>query len=240
MDEMRTHAPETELTQDMVKAMDWVPAMVWVAGRDAQCRHVNSAWREVTGRSLEECLGSGWLAAMHPDDAAAWPEQISQAIKTLQPFSLECRLRRKDGRYRWFMKTGRPYFSDKGEMLGFIGYCTDVTSQKHALDSLRQAKEKHRSVLNNLKEAVSTIEDVLRTDEPGHGIRGDYRLTPRQREILHLIARGYATREIAVQLHVSVKTVESHRAQLMQRLNIHDVASLTRFAIRNGIVPPDC
>ena len=74
----------------------------------------------------------------------------------------------------------------------------------------------------------------------GSRARGDYRLTPRQREILHLIARGYATREIAVQLHVSVKTVDSHRAQLMQRLNIHDVASLTRFAIRNGIVPPDC
>lgn len=237
---MRSHAPDTELTQDMVKAMDWVPAMVWVAGQDAQCRHVNSAWREVTGRSLEECLGSGWLGAMHPDDAAAWPEQISQAIKTLQPFSLECRLRRKDGRYRWFMKTGRPYYNDKDELLGFIGYCTDVTSQKHALDALRQAKEKHRSVLNNLKEAVSIIEDVLRTDEPGPTARGDYRLTPRQREILHLIARGYATREIAVQLHVSVKTVESHRAQLMQRLNIHDVASLTRFAIRNGIVPPDC
>ncbi len=237
---MSTRALESELTSDMLKAMDWVPAMVWVAGPDAQCKHVNAAWRDVTGRSLEECLGTGWLSAMHPEDAEAWPEQITQAIKTLQPFSLECRLRRKDGRYRWFMKSGRPYYGEQGELLGFIGFCTDVTSQKHALDSLRQAREKHRSVLTNLKEAVSTIEDVLRTDEPGHAARGDNRLTPRQREILHLIARGYATREIATQLHVSVKTVESHRAQLMQRLNIHDVAGLTRYAIRNGMVPSDC
>jgi PAS domain S-box-containing protein len=236
---MRSHAPDTELTQDMVKAMDWVPAMVWVAGQDAQCRHVNSAWREVTGRSLEECLGSGWLAAMHPDDAAAWPEQISQAIKTLQPFSLECRLRRKDGRYRWFMKTGRPYYNDKGELLGFIGYCTDVTSQKHALDALRQAKEKHRSVESTSRRRSASSRTCCAPTSRATA-RGDYRLTPRQREILHLIARGYATREIATQLHVSVKTVESHRAQLMQRLNIHDVASLTRFAIRNGMVPPDC
>jgi PAS domain S-box-containing protein len=201
---------------------------------------VNSAWREVTGRTLDESLGTGWLSAMHPDDAAIWPEQIRKAAQTLEPFSLECRLRRKDGRYRWVFKSGQPYRGKKGELLGFIGCCTDVTSQKHALDSLRQAREKHRSVLNNLKEAVGIIEDVLRTDEPGHAVRGDNRLTPRQREILHLIARGYATREIATQLHVSVKTVESHRAQLMQRLNIHDVASLTRFAIRNGLVPPDC
>ncbi len=76
-------------------------------------------------------------------------------------------------------------------------------------------------------------------EEPGQTHRRDDRLTPRQREILHLIARGYATREIAIQLHVSVKTVESHRAQLMQRLNIHDVAGLTRFAIRTGLVPAD-
>lgn len=235
---MSGNEPDMELTTDMLKAWDWAPAMLWVAGPDARCRHVNSAWREFTGRPLEDCLGDGWLAAMHPDDAAIWPEQVSRAVKTMQPFNLECRLRRKDGRYRWYMKSGRPYTNSKGEVLGFIGFCIDVTSHKHTLDSLRQAKDKHRAVLSSLKEAVSTIEDVLSTDEPGT-VRGDDRLTPRQREILHLIARGYATREIATQLHVSVKTVESHRAQLMQRLNIHDVAGLTRFAIRNGMVPSD-
>lgn len=235
---MSTQAVESGLKPDMLKALDWVPAMVWVAGPDAKCKHVNSAWLDVTGRSLAESLGDGWLGAMHPEDADAWPAQIKDALLTLQPFSVECRLRRKDGRYRWFLKSGRPYFGDRGELLGFIGFCTDVTAHKHALDALRQAKEKHRAVLSSLKEAVVTIEDVLRTDEPGHAIR-DNRLTPRQREILHFIARGYATREIAVQLHVSVKTVESHRAQLMQRLNIHDVAGLTRYAIRNGMVPTD-
>lgn len=64
-------------------------------------------------------------------------------------------------------------------------------------------------------------------------------LTPRQREILQLIAEGLSTREIAVRLHVSVKTIETHRAQLMTRLGIRDVAGLVRFAIRNGLVSPD-
>ncbi len=236
---MSVHGPEAELTPDMLKAWDLAPAMLWVAGLDAQCKHVNNAWRDMTGRSLAESLGKGWFAVMHPEDAAAWPEQISMAAKTFQPFNHECRLRRKDGRYRWFMKTGHPYFGGEGELLGYIGFYSDVTAQKHALDALRQAREKHRAVLGNLKEAVSIIEDVLRTDDSAHAVPGDNRLTPRQREILHLIARGYATREIALQLHVSVKTVESHRAQLMQRLNIHDVAGLTRYAIRNGMVPTD-
>lgn len=61
-------------------------------------------------------------------------------------------------------------------------------------------------------------------------------LTPRQREILQLIAEGSSTREIAERLHVSVKTVETHRAQLMSRLGIHDVPGLVRLAIRTGMI----
>jgi DNA-binding NarL/FixJ family response regulator len=64
-------------------------------------------------------------------------------------------------------------------------------------------------------------------------------LTPRQREILQLIAEGQGTKEIAFKLGLSVKTVETHRAQIMERLNIRDVPGLTRFAIRNGLVSPD-
>lgn len=62
------------------------------------------------------------------------------------------------------------------------------------------------------------------------------RLTPRQREILQLVVEGKKTREIAEILNVSVKTVETHRAQLMDRLGIHDVAGLVRYAIRNGLI----
>ncbi len=64
-------------------------------------------------------------------------------------------------------------------------------------------------------------------------------LTPRQREILQLIAEGRSTKEIAAILHLSVKTVETHRTQLMARLDIHDVAGLVRYAIRIGLVTPD-
>jgi len=62
------------------------------------------------------------------------------------------------------------------------------------------------------------------------------RLTPRQREILVLIAEGKGTKEIARALNISVKTVESHRAQLTERLGIHDVASLVRLSIKTGLV----
>jgi DNA-binding NarL/FixJ family response regulator len=62
------------------------------------------------------------------------------------------------------------------------------------------------------------------------------RLTPRQREILQLIAEGRTTPEIAQLLQVSVKTVDTHRTQLMDRLDIHDIAGLVRYAIRVGLI----
>ena len=64
-------------------------------------------------------------------------------------------------------------------------------------------------------------------------------LTPRQREVLKRIAEGRSTKEIAFDLNLSVKTVETHRAQIMERLGIRDVAGLVRYAMRAGIVPPE-
>jgi DNA-binding NarL/FixJ family response regulator len=65
------------------------------------------------------------------------------------------------------------------------------------------------------------------------------RLTPRQREVLRLIANGYSTKEIAQALNISIKTAETHRAQVMKELRVHDVAGLVRYAIGVGLVLPD-
>jgi DNA-binding NarL/FixJ family response regulator len=64
-------------------------------------------------------------------------------------------------------------------------------------------------------------------------------LTPRQREILQLAAEGHSSKEIAARLGLSYRTVESHRAQLMERLGVHDLAGLVRFAVRVGLVRPE-
>jgi len=86
-----------------------------------------------------------------------------------------------------------------------------------------------------LSPAISryVVEDVRR----GGGDSGPLdRLTPRQREVLQLIAEGNTTKAIASRLGLSVKTVETHRAQLMERLDVHDVAALVRLAVRLGLV----
>lgn len=62
------------------------------------------------------------------------------------------------------------------------------------------------------------------------------KLTTREREMLQLIAEGHTTKEIASKLNISVKTADTHRTNVMNKLNIHDIAGLTRFAILNGLV----
>jgi DNA-binding NarL/FixJ family response regulator len=81
------------------------------------------------------------------------------------------------------------------------------------------------------------IDDYLQ--RVGSESSGPQELTPRQRELLQLIAEGRTKQEIAQLLNISLKTVETHRDQMMERLGIHDVAGLVRYAIRTGIVSAD-
>jgi DNA-binding NarL/FixJ family response regulator len=83
---------------------------------------------------------------------------------------------------------------------------------------------------------LAQVASIGSSSGPRKGTVVQLQLTPRQREVLTLIAEGYSTRNIARALGISVKTVETHRAQLMDRLDIHDVARLVRYAIKMKLV----
>jgi DNA-binding NarL/FixJ family response regulator len=93
----------------------------------------------------------------------------------------------------------------------------------------------HRLNLNEQSndQLVPQLQQPLSQENPNSD---DKRLTPRQREILKLVANGMTTKEIANSLYISVKTVETHRGQLMDRLNIRDLAGLIRYAFRTGLI----
>lgn len=108
-----------------------------------------------------------------------------------------------------------------------------------AVEELRRALRTVAAGETFLSPRISkqTVESYL---ESTNGVHGPLKqLTPRQREVLQLIAEGRNTKEVADTLQVSVKTVEAHRLQIMQRLGIHDVPGLVRFAIRIGLVSPE-
>ncbi|KFB66321.1 response regulator transcription factor [Candidatus Accumulibacter vicinus] len=123
---------------------------------------------------------------------------------------------------------------------GAVGYVV----KDAAVDELERALRAVGNGQGWLSPVVSRhlFDDYLRLaasrEDAASSAVGNELLTPRQREILQLVAEGCTTRDIAKRLCVSLRTVETHRAQLMERLNIHDVAGLTRFAIRSGLVDP--
>lgn len=99
-----------------------------------------------------------------------------------------------------------------------------------------------RSVINGKTYLSPSISKTLIDEYLGNSAKARSpleRLTARQREILQLVAEGRTTRQIAELLSVSVKTVETHRAQLMDRLEIRDIPGLVRYAIRTGLIQSD-
>ena len=117
---------------------------------------------------------------------------------------------------------------------GAAGYLLKDSAFDELAEALDAVGRQRRYLSRALDpEVIQRFCEGLKGSEDGLGV-----LTPRQRQILQLIAEGQGTRQIAERLHVSVKTVETHRAQLMERLGIRDVAGLVRFAIRTGLIEP--
>lgn len=97
-----------------------------------------------------------------------------------------------------------------------------------------------QTVANGQTYLPPEIADILISDyRSGGSNNGSVELTKRQREILQLVAEGHTTKSIAFNLKVSSKTVESHRQQLMQKLDIHSVAELTKYALQEGLTTFD-
>jgi DNA-binding NarL/FixJ family response regulator len=118
---------------------------------------------------------------------------------------------------------------------GAVGYLLKDSATAELDLALEAARRGETYLSPSISRAV--IRGYL-SRSPGEEQKAASPLTPRQREILTLVADGKSTKEIAQLLELSAKTVETHRAQLMERLNIHDVAGLVKYALQAGLIPP--
>lgn len=129
---------------------------------------------------------------------------------------------------------------------------TALTEDRYVLESLRAGIRGYVLKASSGDELVEAIREVARGKvylSPGLSSTvveayiadlkvSERELTDREREVLQLIAEGKTTKEIAATLNVTFKTAESHRANIMQKLEIHDIAGLVRYAIRHGLIQP--
>src|SRR5712672_2065394 len=130
-------------------------ALIWTMDADKLCTYVSQTWLDLTGRIFEEELDNGWADDTHPSDRDARLEAYAHCFDQRSPFTLEYRVRRHDGEYRWLLDKGTPRFASDGTFLGYIGSATDITERKRVEERLRV----QHTVAQILAEAA-TIEEA--------------------------------------------------------------------------------
>lgn len=151
-------------SEDFRRFADVVPLMMWRSDAEGQAIHHNECWLQFTGRSFEDELGEGWRKGLHPDDFDRHAQLVASAFEAREPFTVEFRLRRHDGAYRWLLDTARPLVED-GAFAGYLGSCFDITDRKNAEEHSERAlveketllAEIYHRVRNNLQVMVSLI-----------------------------------------------------------------------------------
>ncbi|MFS0515035.1 ATP-binding protein [Nostoc sp. UIC 10607] len=148
-----------------------IPQLVWTTNPNGECDFFNQNWCEYTGLTLEQSLGSGWLAALHPDDIQSADEVWSNAVKNSTIYNNEYRFKRaSDGSYRWQLARGLPLKDEQGIVVKWFGTCTDIHEQKQILEErahlleLEQIARAKAETANRIKdEFLAVLSHELRT-----------------------------------------------------------------------------
>jgi PAS domain S-box-containing protein len=193
-------------------------------------------WRSILGYESGEITGKvlDWNRWFHPDDVEAVKAALNHHVAGDTPFyQTEYRARHKAGHWVWIHSSGRVMARDRdGNPIRVVGTSQDISARK-------------RLSFEGI-ELVQRIEAMIRAAATGDGENSIGKsaseanlladLTKRQRQILQLIAKGLTSAEIGKRLHVATATAISHRRNLMQKLDLHTAADVTRFAVRHKLI----
>jgi len=127
--------------QEFRSLAEAMPQIVWATRPDGWNIYFNQQWVDYTGMTLEESYGHGWNTPFHPEDKQRAWEAWQRATQYNERYSLECRLRRADGTYRWFLIRGAPMRGANGEILKWFGTCTDIEEIKRSEAALHEAND---------------------------------------------------------------------------------------------------
>ncbi|OAI26475.1 response regulator [Methylomonas koyamae] len=129
-----------EADREFRSLAETMPQMVWATRPDGWNIYHNQRWVEYTGLTVEESYGHAWISVLHPQDRPyAW-EAWQRATQNNDSYSIECRIRRADGVYRWWLIRGVPLLNEQGRIQKWYGTCTDIQDLKEAETAIRESE----------------------------------------------------------------------------------------------------
>ncbi len=219
---------------------DIAPVMIWMSGTDKEGVFFNKRWLEFTGRTVDQEMGEGWLKGVHPDDLANCLGVCGNAFKNREPFTVEFRLRRRDGEYRWLMDTGTPRFDPGGSFLGYVGSCVDIADRRqaemdHQLQSTELARVGRLALMGELAaslahEVNNPLGAMVTNASAGQRLLARGELNPDDlRELLaDIVADGHRARDVIQSVRNMVRKSESSHSPIAMKEVIEDLLRMTR------------
>jgi PAS domain S-box-containing protein len=149
--------------KELRDVIDTIPATVWSTRPDGSNTYVNKHFVEYSGLSAEQTAGSGWQAAISPDDLERHAGKWMEALATGKPHENEVRFRRSDGQYRWHLDRGVPLRDEDGNIVKWYGVVTDIEDRKRAEETLDL-------ISRDLQESKTRLEEAQRIAHVGHWV----------------------------------------------------------------------
>lgn len=196
---------------NQVEILSLLPIAVVLLDDLGRCVYANPRWQELSGLSRDASADEGWMRAFQAADLQRLWQAVGRHANPAEDAAFECRLTLAGGAPRPVRLHAKLIPGSAKQAGGYLLTVEDLAAQ-------------------------GLLPPPFHNRRDGSALKS---LTPRQREALRLIASGHTTKEIAHLLNISVKTVETHRKDLMERLGIQSLPRLILFAVRTGLVVPE-
>lgn len=154
----RARSKTIESEQNYKTLADSGQALIWTSGPDKLYNYFNKIWLEFTGRTLQQEIGNGWVEGVHSEDLQRCLYIYNDTFDRREKFSMEYRLRRNDGEYRWIINEGCPRYNSKGDFIGYVGHCHDITDIKRSQIALQESEEWFRMCFENVSDVIFWID----------------------------------------------------------------------------------
>jgi PAS domain S-box-containing protein len=159
---------------DQLRAvLDAMPTLVWLAAPDGAAVHISQRWLEYTGLSAEQAGAWGWTAAVHQDDINRLTTHWQTLLASGARGEIEARLRRSDGRYRWFLFSAAPVHDDSGRLTGWCATNIDIDDRHRSEEAARKDRERAEDVLRSSERQLRAIIDNIPALIAIHSLSGD-------------------------------------------------------------------